>query len=127
MRYLTAGEILVLHARVVDATGGSHGVRDPHLLASIAFKPQARFRDRELYKGAFTKAAVLLEAIANYHVFVDGNKRTSLIATARFLFLNGYELVTDNKDTERAVLAVAKKEIELKELAVWLKKNVRKM
>ena len=126
MRYLSAQEILVLHALVVDETGGSHGVRDVALLESIAHKPQARFGGRELYKGVFLKAAVLLEAVTNYHVFVDGNKRTGLIAAGRFLSLNKYELVASNKELETIVLAVANKKMDSKEVAAWLKKRTKK-
>jgi len=123
MRYLTAKEILVLHALVVDETGGSHGVRDVSLLASIAHKPQAEFSGKELYRGIFKKAAILLEAITNYHVFVDGNKRTALVGAARFLYLNEYELTATNKDAEKIVMRVANREIDMKQLTAWLKKN----
>jgi death-on-curing protein len=127
MRYLTAEEILILHALVVDETGGSHGVRDPQLLLSIAHKPQTRFGNKELYRGVFLKTAVLLEAVANYHVFVDGNKRTSLIVASRFLYLNGYQLTASNTRAERAILAVATKKMDIQGLSEWLKKNSRKI
>jgi death-on-curing protein len=110
MRYLTAEEILILHARVVDATGGSHGVRDVELIKSIVHKPQATFGGEELYKGAFTKASVLLETLVNYHVFIDGNKRTGFIAAARFLFVNGYKLMASNAEAEEFVVGIATKQ-----------------
>jgi len=72
------------------------------------------------------KAAVLLEAIANYHIFVDGNKRTAFVATARFLAVNGYEIIATNKDTEKTVLGVAEKSLNVNKLSRWLKKNSRK-
>lgn len=123
MQYLSAQEILVLHALVVDDTGGSHGVRDIALLQSIAHKPSASLGGSDLYGTVWMKAAVLLESIANYHVFIDGNKRTSLIATARFLALNGYELTATNKAVEKTVLAVATKIVTIEKLAEWLEKN----
>ena len=126
MRYLSAQEILVLHALVVDETGGSHGVRDTGLLQSIAAKPAARFGGKELYKGIFPKAAVLLEAIANYHVFFDGNKRTSLIVAARFLALNGYTFAASNTNAETMILGVATKEAGVEEIVLWLKKNSKR-
>ena len=127
MRYLTAEGILILHALVVDETGGSHGVWETELLQSIAHKPQSQFGEKDLYPDIFTKAAVLLEAIANYHVFVDGNKRTSFIATARFLSLNGFEVTMSNHDVEEKVLAVATKHMNLEQIAAWLKKNSKKI
>lgn len=117
----------MLHALVVDATGGAHGVRDVKLLGSIAHKPQTQFGGKELYPGLFRKAAVLLEAIANYHVFLDGNKRTALLATARFLYLNGYELTASNVAVERAVLGVASKAMDIPALDIWLRKNTKKL
>lgn len=123
MRYLTGEEILILHALVMDETGGSHGVRDAGLLASIALKPESSFGGKDLYEGIFMKAAVLLEAIANYHVFTDGNKRTSFVAAARFLATNGYRCVAANEDVEKTMISVAMKEISLGEIADWLEKN----
>ena len=127
MRYLTAQEILILHALVVDATGGSHGVRDTALLASIAHKPSAKFGGKDLYPDVFLKAAVLLEAIANYHVFIDGNKRTSFIAAARFLYLNGYDVTASNKDVEKTVLSVATKKVGVEKLGRLLKENSKRI
>ena len=115
-----------MHALVIDETGGSHGVRDVGLLASIVHRPQARFGGKELHKGVHTKAAMLLEAIINYHVFVDGNKRTGLISTARFLALNSYDLVASNAELERVALVVATKKMSVKEIAAWLKKHSQK-
>ena len=126
MRYISAEELLMLHARVVDATGGSHGVRDVGLLQAIIVKPSAQFGGNELYPSIFKKAAVLLEAIANYHVFVDGNKRTAFMAAAYFLHINGYELVATNKAVEKTVLAVATKHMNLAALEDWIEKHTEK-
>lgn len=127
MRHLSAEEILILHALVVDETGGSHGVRDAHLLASIAHKPQSAFGGKELYRGVFKKVAVLMEAIVNYHVFLDGNKRTAFTAAARFLYVNGYKFVPGTKEAERTVIAIATKDIDIEMIAEWLKKNSKKV
>lgn len=126
MRYLSAQQILVLHALVIDETGGSHGVRDIALLESIAHKPRTKFGGKELYKGIFLKAAMLLEAIVNYHVFVDGNKRTGLITAGRFLSINSYELHASNKDMQSLALAVATKKMDSKDIAVWFKWHGKK-
>src|SRR3989344_3308734 len=126
MRYLMAQELLVLHALVIEETGGSDGVRDVSLVASAVAKPQTSFGGKELYSGIFLKAAVLLEAVVNYHAFVDGNKRTGFVATARFLSLNGYTFSGSNKDVEKTVLLIATKEMQVRNIAVWLKKNSKK-
>ena len=127
MRYLSAQELLVIHSEIIDQTGGLHGVRDIGLLQSIVEKPRARFDKKELYKGIFLKVAAYLQSLVQYHVFLDGNKRTAIGATARFLFLNGYELKATNKEVENFVLRVAVRKPELSIISSWLKKHTQKL
>src|SRR3989344_2507975 len=127
MRYLSAEEILIIHAYIIGETSGLHGVRDVELLQSIAHKPQARFSGKEIYGGVFLKAAVLLEAIANYHGFIDGNKRTSFACAARFLYINGYAITMTNKDVEQTIIKVAAKELTISDIVAWFKKNSKKV
>ncbi len=123
MKYLAGEEILVIHARIIDETGGLHGVRDTGLFLSILEKPRMKFGGKDLYQGVFAKAAVYFEAFASYHVFVDGNKRTAFAAAARFLFLNGYEVVVSNKDVEQFVLRSVVQKLDINVIASWLKKH----
>lgn len=126
-QYLSAEEILVLHSEIIDATGGSHGVREPGLLASLAEKPKAAFGGADLYPDLFIKAAIYLEAVANYPVFIDGNERTSIIVAARFLYVNGHELDATNPAVEKFVLAVAADKTPLEDIAAWLKRSTKKV
>ena len=126
MRYLTVNDILIIHALVVEATGGSHGVRDTHLLHSIVHRPQGVFAGKELFPGVFLKAAVYLEAIARYHVFIDGNKRTAIAAAARFLALNNYNLHALNTEVEIYLVRVVEEKIEAQDIAVWIKRHSKK-
>jgi len=123
MKRITAEDILVLHAMVLDETGGSHGVRDPHLLASIAEKPYGQFGGADLYPTLTHKAAVLFEALVNYHVFVDGNKRTGLTTTARFLYLGGMRFTAPHKALEEVTIAIATKVRSIDDLTVWIEAN----
>lgn len=127
MRYLNAKELLVIHSEIIDQTGGMHGVRDIGLLQSIVEKPKASFSGKELYVGVFFKAATYLQAFVQYHVFIDGNKRTGIGATARFLFLNGYELNVSSKEIEKFVLRVAIQKLELSVIACWLSQCIKKI
>lgn len=127
IRYLTGEEVLVLHSEIIDETGGLHGIRDPELLISIIQKPKASFGGKELYKGVFRKAAVYLEALAHYQVFLDGNKRTAFATASRFLFLNGYNFTATNKETENFILRVAIKKLDLNTIATWLERHSRKI
>ncbi len=126
MRYLTAEELLFLHFEIIEQTGGSDGVRDVHLLGSILEKPKMGVGDTELFPTVFDKAAAYFEAIARYHVFVDGNKRTAVAAAARFLYLNSFELTASNRDVEDFTLRVIEKKLEVKTVSAWLERHAKK-
>jgi len=125
-RYLTAQEILVLHALVIDETGGSHGVRDIGLLASVAMRPQLTIGGVEMFPDLFLKAAGYFESLTHYHLFVDGNKRTALTATARFLAQNGYELTATNAQAEAFTLKVVLEKPGIETIAAWLRRHCAK-
>lgn len=127
MKYLTPQDILVIHARIIDETGGSHGIRDTGLLVSLVERPKAAFGGKEMYPGIFEKAAVYLESLVSYYVFVDGNKRAGIAAAARFLFLNGYTLQANNKQVETFVLKIAEEKLEIRAIAAWFKKHAKKL
>jgi death-on-curing protein len=63
VRNLTSQQVLFIHARLIELTGGSHGIRDVGLLASAVARPQATFADRDLYPDVFSKAAALMESL----------------------------------------------------------------
>lgn len=127
MKYLTSEDILVIHAKLIDETGGSHGVRDVNLLISLAERPKTSFGGSEVYQTIFEKAAVYLESLVRYHVFVDGNKRTAFVSASRFLFLNGYEFRASNIEVEKFVLKVATEKLDIVTIATWLKKYSREL
>ncbi len=123
-KYVSAEELLMLHAYVIDQTGGSHGVRDVGLLTSLLEKPKAVFGGGELYPDLITKTVAFTEAIVNYHVFVDGNKRTAFIAMMRFLYLNGYTLTAEMKDIENTMVAIADKSMNERSFGTWIEKHI---
>ena len=122
MNYLTAEQILFIHARVIDETGGAHGVRDVGLLQSAAARPKATFGGDELYPDIFSKAAALMESLARNHPFLDGNKRTAVTATGLFLQINGLLLEAPQKTFERFALDMAVGKLAQGEATAWLKK-----
>jgi death-on-curing protein len=127
MTFLTVEQILFLHARLVDETGGSHGVRDLGLLLSAAGRPQAGFEGQDLYPDPFSKAAALLDSLIRNHPFIDGNKRTGVAAAGLFLVRNGYRLTASNPDLEGLAMAVAQSKISPEEIATWLKERAALM
>ena len=123
--YLTAEEVLIIHAQIVDATGGSHGVRDIGAVASLSARAQMRFGGTDAYINVFEKAAAYMHSCAMFHPFSDGNKRTSVAIAARFLYLNGYELDCSNEEMESYVVLSVVEHHEIPSIAAWLEKNSR--
>lgn len=126
MRYLSAEDILVIHARIIDATGGLHGVRDVHLIASMSGRPKMQFGGKDLYPSIFDRAAAYFESCAFHHAFLDGNKRTAIAIAARFLFLNGFELKTTNIILEKFVISAITRKYTLQKISLWFKKHAKR-
>ncbi len=123
-RYLTIEQVLFIHARLIDETGGSHGLRDLGLLESAFMPPRATFGESDLYPDLFSKAAALLHSILRNHAFVDGNKRTGIAATGIFLLQNQYRLVADQDELEAFTLSVViVSSDEFETVWTWLKKH----
>ena len=57
-------------------------VADVGLADSAVARPQAGFADQEFHPTLEAKAASLLLGLARNHAFIDGNKRTAVLASA---------------------------------------------
>jgi death-on-curing protein len=120
MNYLGPEQVLFLHARLIEETGGGHGLRDLAQLESAVSRPRATFGGQDLYPDLFAKAAALMDSLIRNHPFVDGNKRTGIAAAALFLVQNSYRLTATNAEVEAFVLRVVKGEPDVAEIAGWL-------
>ena len=127
MNYLTPEQVLFIHHRIIEETGGSHGIRDISLLQSAVARPESSFDGKDLYTDLVTKAASLMHSIIKNHPFVDGNKRTAITSASIFLFRNGFRVTASNRELELFTLSVASKDVELTEIAGWFKKHSKKI
>ena len=107
MNYLSPEQVLFIHSRIIDTTGGAHGLRDIGLLQSAVSRPRATFKGKNLYIDVFHKTAAVMESLAVNHPFIDGNKRTAITSAAVFLALNGRVLEATQGDLETFALSVA--------------------
>ena len=71
----TAQQIMRLHSKLIDKSGGSDGVRDYGLIESALMRASAGFGGCEIYPGAIEKAAAVCCGLIRNRGFVDGNKR----------------------------------------------------
>jgi death-on-curing protein len=111
-----------IHDEAIYEFGVLAGVRDPGLLDSALDRPRYLIAD-EPGSSIFELAAALCVGIAKNHPFHDGNKRTALLATRAFLYLNGQELEATQAEEVTALVAVAKGSLDEHSVAEWLRRN----
>ena len=124
MTNLNLEQLLEIHALVVEATGGSTGLRDlGRLEAAIATQTQNVFGE-ELYPSAIDKAAAMIRAIIADHPFVDGNKRTAMLTGLTFLELNGHSFIAKNGEIEDFGVRIATDHIDIPNISTWLREHI---
>lgn len=123
--FLTLDEVLALHADQIDRYGGRAGLRTIDLLQSALAVPAATFGGAYLHGGLHEMAAAYLFHLVRDHPFVDGNKRTGLIAMLAFLGLNGWRLEAEPAALIALVTGVADGQTSKAEIAVFVKGHMR--
>ena len=108
--FLSRRAVEAMHAKQLRLYGGAAGVRDENALESAL----ARAENKVSYGNPTVHelAAAYLFGIARNHAFVDGNKRTALVAAVTFLILNGHMLVANDGTVYTFVMGVAAGEID---------------
>ena len=127
MKYLTADDIERLHLQIIEASGGSLGIRDRGRIESVIASQKQEVFGTVLYETVFDKAAALIRGIIGDHPFVDGNKRTGTMSGLLLLELNGFDMsaVTD-KELEDFAVHMATKKPSIEQIATWLRQHTKK-
>jgi len=121
-KWVTTHLATAIHDEAIYEFGGRSGVRDPGLLESALDRPR-NLLAYEPQSSIFQLASALCVGIAKDHPFADGNKRTALLATRAFLYLNGYAVEPKEDDEVLTLVAVADDSIKETELSAWLRQN----
>lgn len=124
MRYLSLGELIELHRRIIEQSGGADGLRDLGLAESALAQPRMSFGGTELYPTLEEKAAALCFSLVMNHPFVDGNKRIGHAAMETFLMMNGFEMNADIDDSESTILRLAAGDLDRRGFLEWVVTHV---
>lgn len=121
--WVSEEDCLSFHDKLLARFGGASGVRDRGLLASALAHPQHLFA----YEKPTTcdMAAAYAHGIVKNHPFVDGNKRSGLLAATLFLEANGIRFSATEEDAVVQTLALAAGAITAEDFAAWLKRVSR--
>jgi len=90
--YFDLAHALGVHDKIIEISGGLHGIKDAGQLESIL----EHIQTDEYYPMLEDKLTHIVFAVAKFHCFVDGNKRSAIALGAYFLELNGYDRLVSN-------------------------------
>jgi death-on-curing protein len=96
-----------IHAEAIKQFGGLNAVRDENLLASAVLAPQSTFGGKSSYSDLIEVGAAYLFYLCCNYPFLDGNKRTAIMAAIVFLRLNGIEPASDSERWEQLMIDIA--------------------
>lgn len=119
--WLTITMIVAIHDEQLVIHGGLSGMRDTALLESALDRPRNKWAYEKADLPAL--AAAYGYGIAKNHPFVDGNKRTSLLAIYTFLGINGVDFIVPEADAAAMIFSLAADEVSEESLTRWIKDN----
>jgi death on curing protein len=119
--WLSSQMIVAIHDEQLTIHGGAGGLRDEGMLESALDRP----RNKWTYEQAELPelAAAYGFGIARNHPFVDGNKRTALLALYTFLGVNGVDFDVPEAEAASIILSLAAGEVSEESLARWIRDN----
>lgn len=111
-------DCLGFHSALLSRFGGLDGLRDGGLLDSALARPMQLLNYGS--PSLFDLAACYAHGIVKNHPFLDGNKRTGLMAAALFLELNGMVFHPPEEEAVLQTLALAAGELDADGFSTWL-------
>lgn len=119
--WIDAGDCIGFHSALLSRFGGLDGLRDAGLLESALARPLQLLASGK--PSLFDLADSYAHGIVKNHPFLDGNKRSGLMAAALFLELNGMIFQAPEEQAVLQTLALAAGEIDADGYATWLRES----
>ena len=125
MIWISAEDVILIHSRIIEGSGGLDGLRDRDGLEAAVSAPMQTFDGKELYPTDLEKIARLGFGLASNHAFVDGNKRIGAMMTQLLLKWNGYDLTLHTGELADMFIAIADGTAKEKDLLDWIHRHLR--
>jgi death-on-curing protein len=119
--WLLEATVHAIHSRQIAEHGGSPGLREEGLLLSALARPLNLMVYGDSAPDLPALAAAYAYGIARNHPFVDGNKRTALVAARTFLLINGVDMEASQEEKYITFSRMASGEVGDAELAEWIR------
>jgi death on curing protein len=121
--FITWEELMVLHEEQLHTYGGQDGFIDQGAVKSALSRPQ--------FTSQYSPSADVADLAADYMFgfattqgFLDGNKRTAVVACLYFLMINGWDVTFNDKLLFVVAIAVAKGDLDRDGLADILRTHM---
>ena len=124
MIWITADDVIALHSRVIQTSGGIDGLRDRAGLAAALAAPVRAGGGRDLFPSRRETCARLGYGLAANHAFIDGNKRIGAMMTQLLLKWNGFQLELQTGELSEMFIAIADGRADEAALLLWLQKHI---
>lgn len=125
MIWITVEDVIRLHSKVIQATGGLDGIRDRSVLESAVYAPLQTFGSQELFPSEIEKIARLGYGLASNHAFIDGNKRIGALITQLLLQWNGYHIELEVGELADMFISVADNVATETDLLQWIRQHLK--
>lgn len=125
MIWITADDVILIHSRIIRASGGMDGLRDRAALEAAVAAPLQSFGGEELFKSDIEKIARIGYGLAANHAFVDGNKRIGAMMVQLLLKWNDYTLVLASGELADMFIAIADGKSNENDLLLWIQNHLK--
>ena len=124
MIWITADDVIQIHSRVIQRSGGMDGLRDCAGLEAAVSAPMQSFGGQDLYSTTVEKIARLGYGLASNHAFVDGNKRIGAMMTQLLLKWNGFQMSLSSGELADMFIAIADGSAKESDLLAWIQTHL---
>lgn len=120
MKNLDIKQVVVFHEKIIEKTGGSHGVKNYGLVESALHRGEASFSGEDFYPSLESKISAITHSLISNHGFVDGNKRIGVSVMLMLLKINSLEIQYSQTELIKLGLSVASGEMDEKQIESWI-------
>lgn len=117
----TVDDVLLMHEKIIERTGGASGVRSLPLIESAVQRFHASFSGQDAHATIEEKAAAVACGLIQNHGFVDGNKRIGVAVMRLILLQNGIQIQYSQQDLVQIALTVANGKSDVADVTAWIR------
>ena len=124
MIWVTTEDVILIHSRIIQGSGGLDGLRDRAGLEAAIAAPLQSFGGQDLFPSTVQKIARLGYGLAANHAFIDGNKRIGAMMTQLLLKWNGYHLRLQSGELADMFIGIADGKANEDMLLSWIQAHL---